>query len=323
MNKLPKEIIDLIEPTYKKLGSAEKVGKILNISPSTVTRNLKKLGYTFKHNVITISYKDALEKFKSSNLSVTKFCKQNKLSMKWFLIYLNTHGIFVENKQNKVKFNEHIFDSIDTEEKAYWLGFIFADGYISTLKEKSKHNYQFELSLKADDIEHLHKFNTFMGHVKDNVKIGKVTNNNSCFKRCRWSVRNYHLWNTLNSYGCTPKKSLTLKFPDKNIFKSEDLIRHFIRGYFDGDGCLSYADKQHKRIMFSVLGTEDFLNSINTFLNNVYSIRKERKKNQYVLGSSGGKNSKAYSFINYLYENTNIYLNRKFDRYKYFCRLYE
>ena len=50
---------------------------------------------------------------------------------------------------------------------------------------------------------------------------------------------NKYFWNILNSYGCTPRKSLTLKFPDRDIFKSSDLIRHFIRGYFDGDGCFS------------------------------------------------------------------------------------
>ena len=71
--------------------------------------------------------------------------------------------------QNKTKFNENIFDCIDTEEKAYWLGFIFADGSI-----RSNGSFIFELSLKGSDINHLHKFNTFMGHIKDNVKIGKV-----------------------------------------------------------------------------------------------------------------------------------------------------
>lgn len=323
MNRLPKEIIDLIEPLYNEVGSAEKVGKILNICSSSVLKRLKKKGYTFKHGVKTISYKEALEKFKESNLSVTQFCKQNHLSMKWFLIYLNKHGVFVENKQNIVKFNEHIFDSIDTEEKSYWLGFIYADGFISSLKENSKSNYQFELSLSANDVSHLDKFNVFMEHITNNVHINNVTCNGKICKRCRWSVRNKHLWETLNSYGCTPNKSLTLKFPNKSVFKSEDLIRHFIRGYFDGDGCLSYADKEHKTIAFSILGTKEFLSSCNKYLNNMYIIRKETRKNLYVLGCAGRKKSKAFLFINYLYDNAHIYLDRKFDRYKYFCRLYE
>lgn len=323
MGKIAKEIINLIEPTYKEVGSAEKVSKILNISSTSVLNWLKKLGYTFKHGIKTISYENALEKFQKSDLSVSKFCKQNHLSMKWFLIYLNKHGVFVENKQNEVKFDECVFDFIDTEEKAYWLGFIYADGYISSLKGKNKHNYQFELSLKADDVDHLYKFNTFMKHIKNNVSIGNVTCNGKICKRCRWGVRNKHLWETLNSYGCTPKKSLTLKFPDKNIFKSEDLIRHFIRGYFDGDGCISYADKEHTKIGVSILGTKDFLTECNKYLNNFYIVRKEKRNNVYIIRCSGNKKSKAFTIINYLYYNANIYLNRKFERYKYFCRLYE
>lgn len=74
-------------------------------------------------------------------------------------------------------------------------------------------------------------------------------------ERCRWSIVNKHLWNTLNNLGCTPQKSLTLKFP--NI--GSELFISFIRGYFDGDGCLTYykGDKVYPKC--DILGTEGFL----------------------------------------------------------------
>lgn len=68
--------------------------------------------------------------------------------------------------------------------------------------------------------------------------------------------------------GVTPQKSLTLKFPDKSIFKSEDLIRHFIRGYFDGDGCISYYRHENRNIgiyfkpQLSIIGTKIFLDEL-------------------------------------------------------------
>ncbi|MGM9535052.1 MAG: hypothetical protein ACI3VR_07355, partial [Intestinibacter sp.] len=67
-------------------------------------------------------------------------------------------------KWNRPKFNEHIFDVIDTEEKAYWLGFIFADGYIGStpLEPNKKSVYNFELSLKLEDTSHLEKFKSFI-----------------------------------------------------------------------------------------------------------------------------------------------------------------
>lgn len=63
-----------------------------------------------------------------------------------------------------------------------------------------------------------------------------------------------------------PKKSLILKFPDKSIFKSKDLIKHFIRGYVDGDGSISYRNKNHSDINFNVLGTFEFLSEMQNHL---------------------------------------------------------
>lgn len=70
-----------------------------------------------------------------------------------------------------------------------------------------------------------------MKHENDNVKMGYVNCEGKRCERCRWWITDKHLWKTLNKYGCTPRKSLTLQFPNENIFKSKDLIRHFIRGW--------------------------------------------------------------------------------------------
>ena len=137
--------------------------------------------------------------------------------------------------------NYNYFDTIDTEEKAYWLGFLFADGNLSvpsyTTKEGKIKNgrYKISLELKAEDIEHLKKFAKAIDYEKE-IKTVKCSGYDDTTKRCRLMFNNKHMWNTLNNLGCTPRKSLTLQFP--NI--SEKLEIPFIRGYFDGDGCLSY-----------------------------------------------------------------------------------
>ena len=51
-----------------------------------------------------------------------------------------------------------MFDTIDSEEKAYWLGFIYADGWISDA------NNCFTLTLQQRDVEHLLKFNEFIAN---------------------------------------------------------------------------------------------------------------------------------------------------------------
>ena len=218
----------------------------------------------------------------------------------------------------KKNYNYNYFDSIDTEEKAYWLGFIFADGNISKperqLKDGTikKGNYRLEISLKEEDIEHLDKLRVAL-NIDKPIKITHT--NNTRHNRCRLYFNNKHLWQTLNSYGCTPKKSLTLKFPSLTIFKDKDLVRHFIRGYIDGDGCLTYNTKTRNVMCLSILGTKDFL----TNLQNNLPLEKTNKLflregiNVYQLTFN---RSRGYYITNYLYSNCNLYLERKYSRYK-------
>lgn len=125
--------------------------------------------------------------------------------------------------------------------------------------------------------------------------------------------------NILNSYGCTPKKSLTLKFPNESIFKSKDLIRHFIRGYWDGDGCICFTETTR---IASVIGTLEFLTVLKSYLpvDSGTITKKNKSENTYTLQFS---RKQAFSVLYYLYNNSTIYLNRKFKKYKDFCRIYE
>jgi hypothetical protein len=213
------------------------------------------------------------------------------------------------------RFNYNKFDIIDTEEKAYWLGFIFADGYVSN-KE-----FTFELGLKASDVGHLHKFNRFIECVDNNIKYHPKITIDKIYDSYRWNIRNEKLWNALNSYGCTPNKSLILKFPNIEIFKDKLLIRHFIRGYWDGDGCISFTPKTK---IISVLGTVEFLNEMKIYVptlinNNIY---KHKSKNDKTF-SIQTNFRKAYETLKYLYNDSTIYLDRKYEKYLDFCRLYE
>ena len=258
--------------------------------------------------------------FQTTSISLTKMAKREGTTRQTLATYFRDLVVEIVNKQNKVKFNEHIFDSIDTEEKAYWLGFIFADGTISSspLTQERKNRYAFELSLKGDDSSHLEKFNNFMQYENDHVTISNSTCNNKVFKRCRWNVANKHLWNTMNNYGCTPNKSLTLEFPDESIFKDESLIRHFIRGYFDGDGCFTRGI--HKLIVspiISILGTPQFINVLKNILPMETLITHDKRRTDQTIILNFHK-EEGIQFINYIYNDANIYLDRKYKLYEFF-----
>lgn len=193
--------------------------------------------------------------------------------------------------------NYHIFDSIDNEEKAYWLGFLFADGYVSL-----KTNL-IELSLQLNDKNHLEKFKLFIS-AKQNITEDSF--------RCRITISNKHLKETLINLGCTPQKSNNIRFPkiDKNLYP------YFIRGYFDGDGCISKTFSSFLWNTASIAsGSISFITDLKNILENVnineLIIYKKSKSNVWYIGFIGQNFDK---FLSYIYQNPNIYLDRKFNR---------
>ena len=97
-------------------------------------------------------------------------------------------------------YNDTFFDIIDTEEKAYWLGFMYADGNVP-IKISSC-----EVSLQILDVDHLIKFKSDL-HARNKI------NYDFKIERCRFHFGNKHLKQALIKQGCVPQKSLILTFP--------------------------------------------------------------------------------------------------------------
>ena len=246
--------------------------------------------------------------------SLTKVGQKYGVRRQTIAKVLKDRGYEVINYQNRVRCDETVFDVINTEEKAYWLGFMYADGNISY----SGNRIEVRLSIK--DLDHLEKFRSFL-KLSTQIRTG-ICNGNGF---CHLSVRNKHMWNALNNLGCTPRKSLTLVFPKLDIFTNKILVKDFIRGYVDGDGCLCiYLKKNTYDTALSLVGTESFLTTVKKIFWNIGYIRNKSCTNW---------ENKAYSLIfppvasrriaRILYENATIYLERKYNKYLNFCRLEE
>ena len=215
-------------------------------------------------------------------------------------------GINIPNYHNALKFDNTVFDIINTEEKAYWLGFLYADGNVSS------NNNIVSISLKRDDANHLHKFKAFL-KASNAISFSTITLKGKQYNTCRFSVCDKHLKEALISLGCIPRKSLILKFPPLEIFKDNSLVYHFIRGYVDGDGCLTYS--KQGRLELSILGTKDFLEGICCAFPNMFaSIHKIKrlKTNVYKISNCG---SRADEVTYKLYSKATIYLDRKYERF--------
>lgn len=139
--------------------------------------------------------------------SLTKLGDKYGIKRQTISKHLKNLGYEVINYQNRSRLNEFVFDSMDCEEKFYWLGFLYADGNVS----RTGNRLEVRLSLK--DLSHLEKFRKFL-NLSTEIRTGICEGNSFC----HLSVRNKHLWNTLVNLGCAPCKTLILTFPKLNIF---------------------------------------------------------------------------------------------------------
>lgn len=216
----------------------------------------------------------------------------------------------------KIKFNLNIFEKIDTEEKAYWLGFLYADGYNSQ-------KYRFvRLTLSEKDESHLMKFRDFIGG-NTSIKYSFSKDNfGNLHKSARVHISSVKISKDLANLGCTQKKTFTLKFPTENQVP-KNLVHHFIRGYFDGDGSVFLSNEVHHRskkiesiIHCRMTSTKDFLMEV---------LKVSKIGNTSCIISDGNvfdyrikRNKRCKELYEYLYKDATIFLDRKkqiFDNY--------
>lgn len=211
------------------------------------------------------------------------------------------------------------FQNIDTEEKAYWLGFIFADGYISFSEANLNKGqvataYCVGIKLQLSDKEHLKKFNK---SIDGNYKVFEETVKLDGFRKketksAKILVYSKQMYDDLNSF-FDRDKTYTAKFPSI----PDDLIRHFIRGYFDGDGGFCHTEKTFD-ISFAG-ASKDFHIGLSKLLEGRgYSLYKRDILNKYnteMYYIYLNKNNDKIDFLDWIYKDCNIYLDRKYKKY--------
>lgn len=196
----------------------------------------------------------------------------------------------------KYPFNEDFFSKIDSEEKAYWLGFIVADGCIRTIPIKS-----LAINLKGSDLEHL---NMFQKSIERSAPLSRSVSNFNT-EVIRMQVSSGKLIGDLIQLGLHVKKSHTQA---PIILSDKNLQVHFWRGLFDGDGSIH---KKGKYWHISLCGNKFIVDGFQRFLidndlpkgsiSDHYSIKKWKT----------GGTSNPYHIIKFLYGKSNIGLNRK------------
>lgn len=219
-------------------------------------------------------------------------------------------------RKNRYTLDESFFGNIDCEEKAYILGLIYADGYVG-----DEHFNNIVIALNDRDLlEAVAQKLKFTGDIRvskkggfENSKEGNVLNFSSEI-----------MANDLRILGLFPNKSLTLNKLPKI---AENLYRHFIRGYFDGDGTIVISKKtsyhqvagvkkkyEYPSLRFGLLGVKEFLESIANIASlELYSIRNTKCEQIKELSVSSKKELKH--IYDFLYNDSKIFLKRKYDKW--------
>ena len=205
--------------------------------------------------------------------------------------------------ERKYIINDTYFDNIDTEEKAYFLGFLYADG--------SNDGYRTYLKLKEEDKEILEKLQIL---IKSENPIKKVVEQykNQDYISYKLVLNSKKLCESLEKVGCVKNKTFKLTYPH---FINKDLQRHFIRGYFDGDGCISYSSNFRSVV---IAGNKTFVEDLQKILIHDLNLSKTKiriqENNFSRLEYSGWRN--CFKLRDYLYIDSTIYLDRKFQKFK-------
>lgn len=309
------------EKTIKKYKKGEKmflegktlteVGELLHLDRGKFSLWLRKRGIKTKEDV-TEKYKKGLEMYLNGT-SLTKIARGLKMGRKNFTKWLKKQGVDIIDSSKKYKYNESYFEKIDSEEKAYWLGFIYADGCVTERYGNNDNlkSMSLEMALCKKDKNHLVKFAESIE--TDKPIINKtITLGNKKFKACVLKIHSTKICRDLVSLGCTPRKSLTLNFPTKQQVP-EYLLKHFIRGYVDGDGWIGIStNKKNARI--SIEGTCSFLKDLQKAMFwRETKIYKKKQSNIYILEYGA---LDTLSYISGLYKNATVYLDRKYKKYK-------
>ena len=219
---------------------------------------------------------------------------RNPVSIQRFLKSLGIKNL-KENGYSR-RTQKYILDlqNFDNEEFSdYWAGFIAADGCIYNGKGQKR----LIINLSNKDKHHLEKFT--VGYPVTETKR----------QSCVIDIPSNKLCELLESkYNITGKKSLTLKYPINLTNHS-----HFIRGYFDGDGCIYVYDNYGLRGRVFIYGTYDFLLEVQKRIPCESKIKKYSNSSIYELSVS--KKAEVNKFFNFIYNNSSIYLKRKKEKF--------
>lgn len=224
--------------------------------------------------------------------------------------YFKKYGFEIKMHKTDMSINNFFFENIDTEEKAYLLGFFAADGTIN------KKGCGMALLIQADDVEILDYFkNAFNDKKKYYYYPAKKESHKD---RLKIEINSNINKEILLNKGFPCNKTYKM-FALPNTFTTENLYRHFIRGYFDGDGSIILPSKKSRVTKFKITSSNvDFLKFCKTRFEEIgcYNIKIEYRENDFAKNLYVQNKLSIAKIYHYFYDDSEFYLKRKYLKMK-------
>jgi transposase-like protein len=224
--------------------------------------------------------------------------------------FLKKNGFkaILHGKPRLYPINEDFFDDINTQEKAYIVGLLYADGCNSK-------NYRVSIALQERDKEILERIRDL---ISPSRPLNYCLRGKPIYKNAQnvynFNISNKHISKRLSELGMTQAKTFTITFP---YWINENLIRHFLRGVIDGDG---YISKNLKNPKISFISTLSFCISAKEIFSNILSVKSYiythkncRNTNIRYLEICG--RDRVIKFLDWIYQDSTIHLQRKYECY--------
>lgn len=312
---------------YIELKSSIKLAKFYNCSKTSVLNHAKEIGLDLK--LIPKDYKLSAEAKADIVLSYETH-SSSELAQKYNVSRGMITKLWYDNdligKQRRIYAlrNEDFFHIIDTEEKAYWLGFLMADGCVSQ-KENGYAN-SIHIGLARQDRQHLVKFNKSIDTDKPIYDFKSQGNDKSEIE-----ISSNKMFNDLYSLGCVPNKTYKITWVNLD---NDSLQFAFIRGYFDGDGSIlkSFDINTLYKVTVSIAGYKSNIMKFIDFLSehNINAqFRADKRQNKYKSEEQFGalvfpNKYERYKFLSVIYpQSAKVYLDRKFILARKYIELFQ
>lgn len=363
VRKVPIEIEKEILNQYYT-STAKDLGEKYGINPNTVKSVWQRNGYTGKHafspdieeftkKYNSLSVEDIAAFYKKDRHTITNFAKKigiykkperiltskqeqeiidkyyymtsTELAQKYNVSISKIAQIWMQaglsGKTNRTYYlNEDYFENIDSDEKAYWVGFIASDGCLYVSKDSRQDMLSISLAIK--DKGHLEKFRRSL---ETNKPITEgLHGKNKNFKHVTLQISSNKISKDLQKIGITPRKTYDVQWPKI----PEEFFPSYVRGYFDGDGCISHKIKQNDlhSVNITIVGFFENMKNFQNYLlskgikTSLFLDKRENRAPGFCSLILTNKKEKQ-NFLHLIYDNATIYLDRKYKLAQQFIDL--